>query len=241
MTKPTYIHEEYTHELGSPREIVPFLMNVFKPASVADVGCGIGTFLYCFKEQGVKEVMGVDGKWTDKQLLSKYLSPEEFREVDLALDFSLQKEFDLVLCLEVAEHLPATSAETLIKNLVQLGKIIVFSAAVPDQGGQNHINEQWIDYWQKKFNLHNYRIVDMLRPYFWDNPNIHWWYKQNMVVAIHESVALTAFRLPEHPPGKIFNYVHPELLRKKQGEIDRIISGGNPLLTYLKYIYKKIF
>jgi 2-polyprenyl-3-methyl-5-hydroxy-6-metoxy-1,4-benzoquinol methylase len=59
----------------------------------------------------------------------------------------LEKEFDLVVSLEVAEHLPASAADQFVNTLVKHGKKILFSAAIPGQGGQDHLNEQWPDYW----------------------------------------------------------------------------------------------
>jgi 2-polyprenyl-3-methyl-5-hydroxy-6-metoxy-1,4-benzoquinol methylase len=78
-----YVHTRNAHNLTAPREIVPVIMKLLNPTSVADIGCGIGTFLYCFKESGVKQVLGIDGKWVNKDLLSEYLLPEEFNEFDL--------------------------------------------------------------------------------------------------------------------------------------------------------------
>lgn len=241
MTDKRYVHEEYTHDLSSPMEIVPILTGIFNPSSVVDVGCGIGTFLYCFKQQGVKEVAGIDGPWANKELVSKYLASEEFIECNLEESFNLKRNFDMAICLEVAEHLQPEPADKLINNLVSLSKIIVFSAAIPGQGGQNHINEQWMSYWQTRFSQHGYQVLDMLRPYFWENEKIHWWYRQNMFVIIHESMLHNEFKLPELVPGKILNYVHPGLLRVKQTEIDNIKSGKYPMATYLKFIFKKLF
>ena len=76
-----YVHEEEVHNLQSPGIIVPYLVEKFKPASVIDVGCGIGTFLRVFKEYGVKEILGVDGKWVNKTQL--YIGQEEFLEANL--------------------------------------------------------------------------------------------------------------------------------------------------------------
>ena len=113
-----YLHTESVHNLTAPQEIVPVIMNLLKPDSVIDIGCGVGTFLYCFKKEGVKEVLGVDGSWVNKELLSKYLTADEFVEMDLEKEFRLQKQYDLVLSLEVAEHISENSADIFIKNLI---------------------------------------------------------------------------------------------------------------------------
>ena len=86
MTNRKYIHTKELHNLSSPREIVPVLMEVINPKSVVDVGCGVGTFLYAFKEAGVKNVLGIDGPWVNKELLNKYIDQEEFIEEGVTKD-----------------------------------------------------------------------------------------------------------------------------------------------------------
>ena len=239
MAAPAYVHEEYTHDLSSPREIVPVLLELFHPASVVDVGCGIGTFLYCLKEGGVDEVLGIDGPWTNRQLVSKYLADNEFREANLSEEIKLEKQFDLALCLEVGEHLAERASENLVKTLCGLSKRIVFSAAIPGQGGQNHINEQWTAYWQGKFAKFGYRFLDVFRPYFWDNSKIHWWYRQNIFLVIHESVEFNGSALRKASDGKIMNLIHPELFRLKDERLNQLMSGRSPLRDYLRLIAKK--
>ena len=180
MTK--YIHDEQTHHLKDPDKIVPVIMELLQPKSVVDIGCGIGTFLHVFKREGVQDILGIDGPWVNRELLSKYIKPEEFLEADLEKGLSLDKSYDLVVSLEVAEHLAPSAADTFVKNLVNAGEVILFSAAIPLQGGQNHINEQWLSYWEAKFLKHHYGLQDVIRPLFWNDPEISWWYKQNMVL-----------------------------------------------------------
>ncbi len=175
---PPYEHFSNIHTLESPRAVVPMLMQQIKPASVLDVGCGTGTWLKVFGEHGVRDYRGLDGDFVDRSKL--LIDPNRFQACDLSHGFSLHRLFDLVLCLEVAEHLPASSAPVLIDSLCLHGEVIVFSAAVPGQGGQNHINEQWPDYWIHLFGERGFYVHDTLRPAIWDNPRISWWYRQNM-------------------------------------------------------------
>jgi SAM-dependent methyltransferase len=177
-----YVHREKHYNLSDPDELVPIILQLFQPATVCDVGCGLGTFLYVFKQFG-KKVMGFDGPWVDRKLLNKYLPDEEFREVDFEKAFPpVEKKFGMALCLEVAEHLPAKNADQLIQFLVRLSDTIIFSAAIPFQGGDNHYNEQWEEYWERKFNRLGYKKYDLLRHQIWHNKKIKWWYRQNMVV-----------------------------------------------------------
>jgi SAM-dependent methyltransferase len=237
-----YIHSEKEHNLASPKQIVPHLMRLVQPKSVVDIGCGIGTFLYCFKESGVSDVLGVDGHWADKNLMRKYLSPEEFKEADLEQPLTLDRKYDLAISLEVAEHVSEESADIFVENLLAAGQIIAFSAAIPLQGGQNHVNEQWLTYWEKKFVQRGYIMADVLRPLLWDNPEVFVWYRQNIVFFVPQGFA---FSVPHNP---ITNIVHPELFYYKSRELthiqqnyDRIVLGKMPAFSYVKYLLKAIF
>ncbi|WP_417890159.1 class I SAM-dependent methyltransferase [Xanthomarina gelatinilytica] len=239
-----YKHEEIVHNLDAPKEIVPVVNNLLKPKSVVDIGCGLGTFLKVFKDLDVTDVLGVDGNWVDRDKLCEYLQSDEFLEHDLEKDLMLNKKFDLVLSMEVAEHLSENAADIYVKNLVNAGEIILFSAAIPMQGGQNHINEQWLTYWELKFSKYNYVIHDVLRPVFWDNPKVHWWYKQNMVLIAPESYVFSS-KMTVNPFKKL---VHYDLYLKKskkvqdlQTKLENIRNAKAGTRFYLSLLIKSIF
>lgn len=94
-----------------------------------------------FKEFGVEDIYGVDGEWINMKMLK--IPEERFSKIDLREPFRLERYFDLVMSLEVAKHLPIECAGYFVDSLVSLGQVILFSAAVPFQGGDEHINEQW--------------------------------------------------------------------------------------------------
>lgn len=236
MQKEKYIHSEELHNLKSPRVIVPELIRIFNPKSVLDVGSGIGTFLYCFKEAGVKKVLGIDGKWVNRELLAKYLEPQEFLEADLEKHILLPEKFDLAMSLEVAEHVSAASADAFVKTLTSASDIVVFSAAVVRQGGQNHINEQWLSYWKEKFFLQQFQLHDIFKPLLWDNPDVHYWYKQNMVVFTRSNFDVSRFY--KHEENSLQNVIHPTLYLEKTSKLDQIVRGDQTLLYYLKLLTK---
>jgi len=237
MKKNTkYVHDENVHNIDAPMEIVPELISLLNPKSVVDFGCGLGTFLYCFKKEGVKGVLGIDGPWVNKELLFKYLTPTEFKECNLEEKIVLKNKFDLVISLEVAEHLSEKAANLFISNLIDAGEIIVFSASIPYQEGQNHINEQWIDYWEQKFLEHGYEMHDILRPIFWDNPKIFWWYKQNMVLFTSNKSNFKS----KYTPNVLKKVVHYDWYMHKAKRLDVLINGEAGTKTYLKYLLKSI-
>jgi hypothetical protein len=150
--------------------------------------------------------MGVDSASVPQNLLMIDLS--EFLQRDLTLEVDLGRKFDLVLCLETGEHLPASAAPTLVKSLTHHADLILFSAAVPGQGGTNHINERPMSYWLDKFEACGYRAFDFLRPAIWNDPGIEWWYRQNLIVLARGALA---DQLPHTPPP--IDAIHPNLLK----------------------------
>lgn len=145
----------------SAKEIVPLVVDLIQPKSVIDVGCGVGTWLSVFMDHGIKDVLGIDGTWVDKKML---LIPENcYLSHDLKRPINISRSFDLVLSLEVAEHLPKEYSRLFIKSLVSLGPLVLFSAAIPSQGGKNHLNEQWQEYWVDLFMKENYAVIDAIR------------------------------------------------------------------------------
>jgi hypothetical protein len=195
------------HNLAAPREIIPIILELTKPSSVIDIGCGIGTWLKVFDEYGIMDYVGVDGEFVDRDLLK--IGADKFYPQDLREKWSLNRKFDLVVSLEVAEHLSEDVADLFVSVLVSHGDNILFSAAIPGQGGQNHLNEQWPVYWQKKFEQYGFFCHDIVRPLIWNNSKIDWWYRQNMIF------------VSKNPSNKdILPLVHPECL-------DHIRKYGN--------------
>ncbi len=163
--------------VASARRVVPVAVAGWRPASVIDVGCGEGIWAAVFEAEGVPAV-GVDGAYVrpERRLVDRYVA-WDLREPLPALG-----RYDLAVCLEVAEHLPAASAGTLVADLAGLADRILFSAAVPGQGGTDHINEQPHDYWIERFVRAGFRADVAWREQFAADEDVAWWYRQNMIV-----------------------------------------------------------
>ncbi len=189
----------------SAEAIVPLVLTLIKPQSVIDVGCGLGTWLSVFKEFGVQDVFGIDGDHVDRSMLQ--IPNERFTAFDLKKPIPINRQFDLVISLEVAEHLPEDCAKTFIHSLTGLGPVILFSAAIPFQGGTNHLNEQWPDYWANHFNEDGYVAVDCLRKKVWQDDQVEWWYAQNMLVFSRKDYLASNALLKEE-----FENTHPSQL-----------------------------
>jgi SAM-dependent methyltransferase len=169
----------------SAEVIVPLILEILHCNQVIDIGCGDGTWLKVFQENGVKEILGVDGSYVDQNTL--VIPKDKFIPYDLKTTLEIDKKFDLAMSLEVAEHLPEDCAELFINSLVSISPVVLFSAAIPHQGGDNHINEQWQDYWADKFRKRDYVAIDYIRSKVWNNSKVAYWYRQNMLLFVHSS------------------------------------------------------
>jgi len=175
--------------LQSAKVVVPIVCSLVQPSSVVDVGCGSGSWLSVFLDNGVKRVLGLDGPYVDPSWL--VISKDDFRSVNVGKAFDIEERFDLALSLEVAEHLHRTAAEEFIESLVKLAPVVLFSAAVPRQGGTHHVNEQWPDFWMNLFKKRRYAALDVIRKEIWKNPEVKYWYRQNIFLYVHEDLINT--------------------------------------------------
>jgi SAM-dependent methyltransferase len=184
---------------SSAKVVVPLLIELFRPKSVIDVGCGVGTWLRVFADVGVPTLLGVDGDYMNPQNL--LIPAEHFRALDLQQPLGNLGRFDMAVSLEVAEHLPPESAKAFIRELTSRSSVVVFSAAVPGQGGVNHINEQWPEYWEELFHEAGFVKTDPIRPQIWYNYSVEWWYRQNLFVFLDRALLEGDERLSALPRG----------------------------------------
>jgi hypothetical protein len=164
----------------SARRVLPVVIEHVKPRSVLDVGCGQGAWLAEWRELGVTDVMGVDGAYVAQDQL---LVPLEcFRPEDLSRHWRIDRRFDLVQSLEVAEHLHPGTSTGFVDSLCAHGDLVLFSAAQPGQGGEGHINERKLSDWTALFATRGYSAFDFVRPYINGNRDVDPWYRHNIIV-----------------------------------------------------------
>jgi SAM-dependent methyltransferase len=171
--------------IRSAHVIVPLVLRELSPASVLDVGCGAGAWLAEYRNCGIADYLGVDGAYV--RTTSLLISADHFQSRDVAQAFDLGRKFDLVQCLEVGEHLPEASSDSLVENLARHGQMILFSAATPGQGGENHINEQAHEYWRILFAAHGYKPFDLFRPMIRGIAAVGSWYRRNIILYVTEA------------------------------------------------------
>ncbi|WP_417370990.1 class I SAM-dependent methyltransferase [Gelidibacter japonicus] len=210
MNPIKYNHTEKMHNPTAAMEILPRVFSLLNTRSVLDVGCANGSWLKASQNMGVKNVFGVDG--IELNVEDMLIDEIDFLKHDLTQPLKLNRKFDLVISLEVAEHLPENAAETFVDNLVAHGDVVLFSAAIPGQGGQYHINEQWPEYWHSRFKERGFLGYDILRADLWNNENVFWWYRQNILLFAKEGTPLFSNMKANNTINAL---VHPQLYNKK--------------------------
>lgn len=204
------------HNVTSASVVVPYLCQYLEPQSVIDIGCGLGQWLCVFEKYGATETVGIDGAHV----------PKELRKIDRFVEFDLRcfkdlyntplllseggGKFDLCVNLEVAEHLPEKNAPEFVTFLTELSDCVLFSAAIPHQTGENHVNEQPHRYWVDLFAQRGYVCCDIFRKEFWNNSSVNWWYRQNMFLFIKQGYRLKRMDFNAYDGNQ---YVHPELFK----------------------------
>lgn len=144
--------------------------------NVIDVGGGQGWWAREFKNCGARTVLCVDGSYVRNAAVP-------FIPMDLEKPL-LHGKYSIAVCLEVGEHLPASSAPLLVEQLTKVAPVVLFSAAIPEQGGENHVNEQPPQYWADLFNARGFVVSGYLRDLIWDDARVASWYRQNLMLAM---------------------------------------------------------
>lgn len=253
MINNIYDHDFYKNRhqktVYSARTVISIVLNALPPVhSAIDFGCGVGTWLSVLKEEGVIEIQGLDGHWVEQTLLE--IPKQNFREVDFEEAINFDKKFDLAITLEVAEHLSPKKAISFIDTLVAASDFILFSAAIPFQGGSSHINEQWPVYWADMFAKREYVALDCIRRRIWNDQQIPTWYRQNILLFVKKD-QIHKVKLPgldEYTNNFPISLVHPDLYLSKINQMSSTIKqmssikgSWNLLLRSLKnYVNEKI-
>ena len=201
--------DETTRAAGA--KIMTYVVNRLKPESVVDFGCGLGQWLGIAKQLGVKEVLGVEN-WAPKELI--VLEKREILRQDISEKVVLPHKFDLAMCIEAAEHIPDSASSVLVDSLTDASDIVLFSAAIPLQGGgmvESHINEQWLSYWVEKFARKDYCLFDGIRKVFWNDTTITPWRRQNIVIFVAKSALQKVKEVFEVESSSIVDVVHPDM------------------------------
>ena len=161
--------------------IAATIVDRFHPASVIDVGSGSGALLAALARRGVPALAGLESSGAGLERSRR--RGMNVRACDLSQPFHLDG-FDLAVCLEVAEHLPPQVADQFAACLASGPDILVFSAATPGQGGENHVNEQPHQYWIERLGRHGFTVDEELTSRVrveWSELGAAPWYCRNVI------------------------------------------------------------
>lgn len=174
-------HYNLQHEY---RMLADAIHDNFDFETAIDVGCGVG-FVMERLDEWKHVVIGIDGS---KHAVE--IAPPRIRNQIATADITELEpriKYDLVICTEVAEHMPEQHADKLVSVLCQyaLGPIF-FTAATPGQGGNDHINEQPHEYWVRKFADNSFvlngAVTETMRARLADEcKGMHWFGKNTLV------------------------------------------------------------
>jgi SAM-dependent methyltransferase len=150
------------------------VIDELRPKTVLDVGCGTGKALDYFIANGI-ECAGVEGS----QLAVNHASNADRIVVwNLNKPYCAGRDFDLVWCFEVAEHIHPNYTDVFLDTLCRHAPLIVLSAAHPGQGGVGHFNEQPPEYWIARLSSRGFEYDGVMARRLTAN----WtWYPENVM------------------------------------------------------------
>jgi len=164
--------------------VVPFVQSFVDAKSVVDVGGGEGWWAEEFARDGARALV-LDETGPVPPLpptISERGVERAYFDAVRHAHWPLEEKFDLAVCLEVAEHVDAETGDYLVEFLTAAAPVILFSAAIPGQGGHGHVNEQWPQYWAERFYEDGLVCTEKFRDEFWDNEKVEPWYRQNLLL-----------------------------------------------------------
>jgi SAM-dependent methyltransferase len=206
---------EISGSLFAARHILPILWRLRRFEKVIDVGCGAGAWLRVAQDLGATEICGIERQIVPDTALC--VPPECVCIYDLEAPMQIDRTFDLCISVEVAEHLPKTRAASFVRELCSIANVVLFSAAVPFQGGHGHINEQWPVYWARHFSEHRFDAWDGIRQNIWAAQEVPWWYRQNALLFVSKSDWANIFPRESPTPINRLSLVHPECFLPHRG------------------------
>lgn len=178
----------------SAAAVLPIVLDhLGTPEAMLDVGTGEGWWCEAAAKLGVEHAWGLDVEPLTEGR-GAYWNAEERVPLPTLNDGD---RWPLSLCLEVAEHVTPAGGAFLLAELCRVSEVILWSAAIPGQGGDGHINEQWPCYWAEGFNSLGWVMLDPFRDKLWGCADVEPWYRQNLLLCVpQETVDVVGLEIP---------------------------------------------
>ena len=153
-----YNADYYEHSCGQPYRhdavwlqffgfVADHIARDIHPSTVFDAGCAMGFLVECLRQRGI-EAWGVDISEYAIQNVQPEIRP--YCRMGSILD-PLPQRYDLIVCIEIVEHLAASESEHAIRNLCSYTDDILFSSTPFDFTEPTHVNVQPPEYWVELF------------------------------------------------------------------------------------------
>lgn len=155
--------------------LLKMLIKIFDVSTVVDIGCGDGSYTKGFIEKGI-DCIGYDGNPLTPELTGGLCGIKDFsQKVNIG-------KFDLVLSLEVGEHIPLEYEQVFIDNICRSSKKwICLSWGIPGQPGYGHVNCKSNEYVISEMTKRGF-IFDKKRSNKLRDKSIFDWFKNSIMV-----------------------------------------------------------
>ncbi len=163
----------FAHECGRPYQrdeawfqffghVADRIVQDIQPRTVLDAGCAMGFLVECLRERGV-DAYGIDVSEYAIQQVHPDVRPYcavgsiaapllgQSRQLPSQLPSQLPRQYDLIVCMEVLEHMPPKDAEQAIANFAVHTEDVLFSSSPLDYAEATHINVHPGEYWAALF------------------------------------------------------------------------------------------
>lgn len=182
----SFYSETHENKIESFRKVASILSRHLTFETVLDIGCGSGQLLAELKQNG-KDVLGCE---ISEAAIKRAPAGITSFQADAAKPIHINRCFDLVVCIEVAEHINKRQSSRLVANCTNLGRQVFFTAAPKGQSGVGHINLQSYSFWIKLFAKQGFKHQVLLSKTLQEHmraENVLSWIADNLMVFSSQS------------------------------------------------------
>ncbi|MBV8718720.1 MAG: glycosyltransferase [Chloroflexi bacterium] len=157
-------YRHYSHDADSPYsrkqaewvgffgEMARCIVRDLQPQSVLDAGCALGMLVEALRK------LGVDAWGVDVSTYAIGQVPQDVRQFCSVASVTddLNRDYDLVTCIEVLEHLRPHDADQAVANFASHTHTVLLSSTPDDYQEPTHLNVQPPEYWVGMFARHGF-------------------------------------------------------------------------------------